>query len=255
MKNKLVMTLIVLSTSFHTYSKGKIESLVYIKNGILLNSTNLRGSIDIASSPNTILQSIGYNATYAMENNLLLSSGAEIGYERYSLNIDYPFEDYGFVRPVNLDENYYRTSNIPFVQLNVNLGYRFKIRKSNLEVRLGQILHLPLKSVNLKYSSTEDPYIDFFNTNYTIDGSLGKYSTGLSGELLNFLYLGTTLSKQAGESGAISIGLQFQRKLFLVNDGFSFYDITYYDNAGFVRGHQRFLGRHNSISLLIALTL
>ena len=93
----LIITLLI---SGEIYSKGKGESSILLKNGMLLNSTNLKGSVDIASSPNTFQQAIAYNYTYVTKSNVLLSTGVDAGYERYSLKMDYPFEEYGFLRPV-----------------------------------------------------------------------------------------------------------------------------------------------------------
>lgn len=248
----LIITLLI---SGEIYSKGKGESSILLKNGMLLNSTNLKGSVDIASSPNTFQQAIAYNYTYVTKDNVLLSAGVDAGYERYSLKMDYPFEEYGFLRPVYLHKNYERIETIPFVQANINVGYTFKGEKFKPELRIGQILHLPLKGEQFQYTSVEDAYFGLWDINYISEGSFGKASSAFMGELLNYIYVGGKFtSKYIGEK-PIDIGLQLQKRLFLNKSGFSYYDITYFDNRGFVKGHQSFFGTHTSVSLVLGIAL
>ncbi|MCB9044776.1 MAG: hypothetical protein H6550_01430 [Chitinophagales bacterium] len=251
--SKLTVTTLLIAAPILSSGKGVTESLVYIKNALLLNKQDVKGDVGITKMANTLQQGIGYNITRCTTPGVLLSSGIEAGYERYNANIKYPFSDYGFIKPKYPGDNYHLHATIPYIQLNINIGYRFTKKKYMPEFRIGQILHLPLHSKPLDYYSTETPINGLFDFNYEINGSFGKNDNAFVGELINYLYLGMQVPGKGHKS--YRLGLQVQRKFFNNIDGFSSYRIIYYDKFGFERGREYFKGTHTSIGIVLGITI
>lgn len=253
MIKKYLPALLLLVPVF-TYGQGKMESSVYIKNGLLLNGTDFSGGTGILHVKNTLQQGIGYSITRITKSGFLYSAGLDIGYEKYSAKIDFPFEEFNLIRPAQLHERYEMKATIPFIQLNLNIGYRFNaVKKNTPEVRLGHILHVPLSHKRYSsYTSKETSVSGGDYQNFTSSGAYGKISNSFVTEQITYIYIGIQTKPIIKQIKNCTIGLQFQRKFLFANNPMNYIEVDYFTLK---QGQEVFNGSHTSISLVLGLKL
>lgn len=251
---KVLILTLLLSIPIVAIGKGKFENSVLIKNGILLNKPQLKGYTRITNVANTFQQGIGYNLIWVTESGILLSGGLDIAYEKYLAKIQYPFNDFGFKEPNELNSGYEIKSTIYYVQPNISIGYRYKT-KSNYspEIRIGQYLFIPLNSKQFEYTSTEMGVLNSTDVNFIARGFLGNQNSSAVSELVNYINIGVSTPGFWKGLSKCTIGLQFQKKIFMQNNPLNVIDITYFDYYTFVRGREKFNGNHTSIGIVLGI--
>lgn len=232
------------------------ERSVYIKNGIQLNRADLKilsGTGGVTDVNNTFCQAIGTGYTHVRKKGLLLSTGFDIGYERYSYDIKFPFMEYGFA-PQARDADYACRLLIPYVQLNIGVGYRFNnLKKWQPELRLGQVLHIPLAQQSQDHWSLATNGLGYEHMNFIRTGYFGKNeANSLAVQSLNTLYIGTCIPREA-RKGQLSLGLQLQRQLYLRNYT-SKVQFAYYDTKVQQRSVEKFHASRTTASIVLGVT-
>jgi len=259
MKNPIKTTAVLFflcCTAMATFAQkvgGNTESSVYIKNGILFNGTDLSGGAGILHVKNTLQQGIGYSITRITKSGFLYSAGLDVGYEKYAAKIDFPFEEFDLIRPAQLHERYEMKATIPFLQLNLNIGYRFNaVKKITPEFRLGHILHIPLsyKRYGL-YTSKESSVQGGEYYNFTSGGAYGKIDNSFVTEQITYIYIGVQTKPIMKGIQNCTIGLQFQRKFLFANNPMSYIVVDYFTLK---QGQEVFNGTHTSIGLVLGVT-
>ena len=253
----VLVSTILLNIPTHCQAQTGHEWAFNLKNGVLFNRSSLKtlqGNSGYTEVKNTLQQSIGGNYTRVTKGGLLLSAGIDAGYEQYVTKINYPFEQLGYNRPASISDKYSREITVPFLQLNLNLGYRRVISKMiSIEARIGQIIHLPLTSVRFDDWLYEKSRLGWSMNNVNSYGYYGKYAEGFGFEPINYIYLGSSIKSRIKRIKSYNIGVQYQRQYIFANNPFNSHRITYYDGAGFTRAVDEFKGKHATLSLVLGL--
>ena len=228
---------------------------VRVKNGILLNGStisNISGSRQYTDVKNTFTQSICVSLSSKRASGVIFSGGVDVGYERYRALINYPFEQFGYERPAKLSDEYDLKGTIPFTEVGVQIGYRFKkIKNIHPEVLIGQTLHLPMRSLRLNYDLQETAYHGFKQLSLETRGAYGKTSPGFVAALLSNLYLGVSIPSKKKPFDKFGIGVQLQQQLISRDGPLSLLIVRYNDGLGDVRSHEFFRGLHTSANLVL----
>jgi hypothetical protein len=228
--------------------KNEYKALVGL--GMLQNSNAVTGSGNMLEVKNTFAPSLGIERSRITKHSFILSEGVAVGYEQYKSTIDYPFETYHFIRPANMDK--YNANNIiPYVEVNVNVGYRFTmLSKFTPEIRIGQVLRLPLATRTFHYNSVESRTSGAEQENFDTYGYLGRAGSGFPMEALNYVYVGVnhTYGKKM-----FSAGIKLQKDL--LESSVTSIDVTGYGDYHEHISSQTFYGRHSTISLVLGMNL
>lgn len=255
MKKILLGLLIALPLcSFAQQSEWSIQ----MKNGVLLNKGDASqrfGDVQYAEVRNTLQQSLGAQYTRVTKYGLLLSGGLDVGYERYYTDIRFPFAEFGYRETsAALTDKYKLQATIPNIELNLNIGYRATIKNVMPEIRVGQVLHMPLANKYLNNSFIERTVFGYYNYTTSISGSYGNVSDEFVAELLNYVYLGCSIKSSNEVVNRFRVGLQFQKQLIFKDNPLNHYRITYMDAIGSERSIEQFDGSHKSVTLVVNYT-
>lgn len=241
---------------YNAFSK-RHDFSVYLQNGVLLNKLDhhlLDGNKTYADVKNTFRQSIGLKYSKLSKSSILLSCGVELGYDKYSAKINYPFVDFGFYPPAQNSPQYNFKATIPYSQIDVNIGYRFtKMTKIQPEVRLGHGVRIPLHAKSLRHYSHEYATTGFLSPNMFSYGSYGKpLNNSFVLEMVNYVYMGVNSPPSIKKKFAVSnVGVQFQRQLFFSNTPLNHFNITYFNLWGDKQSSEEFIGSHSSVNFVI----
>ena len=251
---KIFLALLVLVAPKYSFGQGKNEFSVHIKNGILFNKAgleNLSGGETITRMKNTLTQMIGGSYTRVTRSGLLLSAGVEGGYERYAFSIDFPFTEYGYRTPAALSSKYKFSSTIPYGQIVLSIGYRYKKpKKLQPEIRISQIVNIPFKGFFYSNSISEESVYGLSDENIRQYGYVGKADGGFMMNLINSVYLGTKIN--TAKVKGIGVGVSMQNQ-FLKNDATSIY--SQYTNFFGSNHTERFSNTHLAFLAHISMDL
>lgn len=252
---KFITPLLFFAFFTAAFGQTKKEITLYLKNGVLLNANDMSSSNTIAKASNTFQQNLGISYTKVTKQNILLSAGMEIGYEQYRTTIDFPFYAYGFQNPAKKGPQYQRNGFIPNAQVHINIGYRFKgSAKIQPEVRLGQIIQMPLNYVILDKISVEQTLANTEEPNFEMNGFYGMTDFNFRMNPLNYIYVGVGLPGTEKEFKKINLGIQLQ-SLILRSQGASYFRIQHYDAMHRKRADETFNSSHTSVSLVLGVML
>lgn len=257
----LILTLscfLSLAVNFPAQAKRN-EIGISIRNTIYSNKVRSEGVGDFTKGKATFGQSALIEYTRLSKSNLLFSLGMEFGYQPYSFVTNFPFQQFGFIEPTNKGEQYNIKQVMYFIRPNVVFGYRFnKVGKIVPELRLGHMFHMPISHKSLdafssEYYSTDVPP----ERNFVRTGALGKpnSSSGLSMEMVNFVYLGIGLPTTSEKLERVSLGVQVQKKILFQNNPFNRFRTDYFDASGNMVGSESFSGKHVAYSIVLGITL
>lgn len=232
------------------------EFSLYLRNGLLLNKgevKSLQGSSTFTTVKNTLQQGLGVSYTRFFKSGLLLSAAAELGYENYTAELNYPFEQYYFERPVN-NADYRLKKTIYTGEISLNIGYRLQMfKRFNPEIRVGQILHMPLNNERFDgYGYGNNSVLGYSEVYYRY-GFWGSTERVPIGELLNSVYLGTEVFRAKKANKSIRLGIQWQKKLIMAKSTTNYLNVTYSNANGAVVSREEFNGHHNSLSLILGI--
>ncbi|RYD58406.1 MAG: hypothetical protein EOP56_05695 [Sphingobacteriales bacterium] len=257
MKKLLAAALIILLPAMAIAQKAEIS--FHIRNGVLFNKGDMEstyGNRIITNVRNTFTQSIGGNYHRHLKKAFWLNLGIDIGYEYYKTNVPYPFEDYGYVKDPILSSHYTQEAYIPFGNIQAGVGYRVKqIKRIQPEVRIGQVLHLPIKQTKVDAYSIARPVNGHRGNNFVLTGWYGNAPLGSSSvEFITMAYIGAGIASKMKNVSKVNLGLQLQRELFGKHDN-NYLSGTYNDGANVMRSADVFNGTHTSASLVVGLVL
>jgi hypothetical protein len=252
---RLFLLQLVVGASISAFAQ-KNEYRGSIGLGMLLNgegvtSTSGKPFLEVE---NTFQPSLGFLYSRVTKQSILLSAGADVGYEQYTTKIEYPFENYHFLRPGTLGPQYSSTTTVPYAAVNINIGYRLaRLSKFRPEIRIGQVVHFPFKSRDVSLISVESTVYGTSEVDFIQTGQIGKTEPGtFILELLNYIYLGVNHS--VGKNGkTFTAGIKVQRQL--VMSSLNYLSATYYNSDHDVQMKDHFYGKHASVSLLLGMNL
>lgn len=239
-------------------AQKKQEISFHFRNGILLNKndvTSTFGNRTITGVLNTLTQSIGGNYSRNIKKNIWLSAGLDIGYEYYKANVVFPFEEYGYVKDPILSAHYTQDAYIPFTDIQLGIGYRKTIKKIQPEIRIGQILHFPIRDKAIDAHSIARPVNGHRGNNFDLNGWYGR-KPGVSApvELISMAYLGIGIPSKMKNVSKVNLGLQLQRQL-IGSHNQNYLSGTYNDGFNVKRSGDVFQGTHTSASFVLGLVL
>lgn len=258
---KALASIVFILSTLSLHAQKRNELSFHLRNGILLNNGGVSivsgtGSGAFSKAANTFQQSIGAQYTYVTKPGILVSAGLDLGYEQYKTTINFPFAAYGYIQPTTkLDDHYKPSGFIPYMQLQVNLGYRLpRLGKLRPEIRLGEILRIPLGSKYFDNSYTALAQSQVSRDNLSLLGSYGKIGGSFAGEFIEHVYVGTQLPPIIKGLGNCSIGIQYQQQFQKFNE-LNYLSVRYFDASGTQQRHESFIGRHRALSLVLGVSL
>jgi hypothetical protein len=234
-------------------AQGINEYRISLRNGILLNTPYVTTSDGSKGNiKNTFTQGLAFSYTRVTKPGILLSAEAALSYEKYKIDLrDYPFEENLYNHPATLTSEYEQKATIPYAQVNVAVGYRFKqVKKFTPEIRIGEAMSFPL---NYKYIGAQ-PYAKSMLSGFNdpvlrVTGFYGKLGLGIVGDLLTNIYVGCAVPHKIKGLGSLSAGFNVQRKTSL--GPLNQYDLKYENAWGSTTYIEKFRGQRLIISLQI----
>lgn len=235
------------------FAKGQFD--VYTRQGILLNKKDATYSsitpYKFTTVKNSWIQSIGGRYSLYTGFGLIVAGGLEVGYERYAIDLfTAPPVITGFSF-VNKPKDYKLRSTIPYGDVNIELGWRFKVTKKFWpELRVGQTLHMPMRATDAYRNIYEYPsnYHGYYQT--VAKGRFGNSAGQLPiAELLNSVTLAADVWRGNKTIKSVKLGVQY-RQQYIMPSGANSLDVTYY-NTGYPVAQDKFDGRHRTLCLLI----
>jgi hypothetical protein len=252
LKNIIIAALCIAAPAI-AIAKGQFD--VYTRQGILMNKKDADyWSITpyrFTRVKNTWTQALAARYSLYTKFGLIVAGGLEVGYERYSIDLfTAPPVITGFSF-VNKPKDYKLRSTIPYGDVNIELGWRFKVTKKFWpELRVGQTLHMPMRSTEVYRNINEYPfnYHGYYET--VARGGFGNSARHLPiGELLNSITLAADVWHSNKTIKSVKLGVQY-RLQYIMASGANRVDVTYY-NTGYPVAQDKFDGKHRTLSLLI----
>lgn len=232
----------------------KNELHIFIKGAYNINKPFFENPDNFTTCNNTFSASGELNYTRVIAARFLIAAGMEVGYDRYSFELNEPFN-----RP---NTSLYTAGgsqdihvSVAYLRPNISIGYRAKKTRGIVpEFRLVQACNIPLSAYDVTYRKIAPPgNIEFSRTGY-----LGKYlQNDISLELLTGAMALTHIDYNlANKKRTLTLGLQTMRRVIMGNSstgGNAFH--TRYLVNGKVAGTDKFFNKHQTASIVIGFDL
>lgn len=257
MKKSLLSILIFMPLFVAAQKKGSNEFSFAIANTYNFNnrdvtSTLSSGNLDMK---NTFNQNISGRYARVTNYNLVLTTGIELGYQTFKGQINYPFSQYGFVKPMTLSDEYNINATTLYGNFNLGIGYRLYVDSMPIDIIVGNLMRIPVTSKQEVYHSLEVSTEGAEIYNYYKAGHFGKLqNSGFTSEQISYIYIGSKLKNILFQKD-LSIALRAESKLIAPNAGLNALNVYYYDKNGVSVGYDSFTSRQFAFSFIFGITL
>lgn len=258
MRRSFFLILILIPLFVTAQKKGSNEFSFALANRFNITKRDVSTTLSTANleMKNTVSQSILGQYTRVTAYNLLLTAGLEFGYQNFRGNINYPFSQYGFVKPTSLSEEYKVNATTYYSNINLGVGYRSAINGIPIDIIIGNLMRIPLTSKQENYNSLAVSVEGAEIYNYYKSGNWGKHNnSGFVSEQISYIYLGSSIKNVFHKKHTLNIGIRGERKLIESNSGLNTVSVYYFDKEGKSVGSDNYLNRQFAINLLLGLTL